>query len=381
MYKLIIFILIVFLLLPGCLKKVTNGTILIGHPGDFSGSYSFYDLPLRNGALFAIEEINAAGGVLGKSFELIANDCKNEEELGIQLVEEMISNGVAYIIGTTGDPILAQGNTACEAGIPISTGDGTAPTLVGEMGNCAFQICMSDNIQGAMAAEYAFKQGYRNAYSIYSEETPYTKNLPMYFQEAFEKLGGKVIGSKLYQIEIGDFTDLITDLVDLKSKPDFIFTPMYLPDTPAFMYQLRAAGVNYPVISTDGNHDESLLLTGEAIEGLIFTTHGFPAKGNNADELWEKYKVKTGDYPANIAFAVGYDEIYYLKQVIESVNSADPDKIISGLSKESSFDGVLGTYLMDPETRRVKKPVTIIGVKKGAFEFIDQFYPEYVPDI
>jgi branched-chain amino acid transport system substrate-binding protein len=249
------------------------------------------------------------------------------------------------------------------------------------MGECAFQICMSDNIQGALAAEYAYKKGYRTAYMVYSTEIPYTKNLPTYFQKAFEKLGGKVLGYELYRIEAGDYSAQVTKLANLAQKPDFIFTPMFLPDTPVFMRQLRAAGLTYPVISTDGNHDESLIKAGKAVEGLVFTTHGYPAKGNKVEALWQKYNAKTGSYPTSIAFAVGYDEIYFLKQAIETAGSDKPESIIEGLSKVSNFEGVLGTYNMDPATRRNKKPVTIIGVENGAFVFVDQFYPSFVPDI
>ena len=381
MCKLFITLLIIVLVVMGCNPAMSKKSIKIGHPGDFSGPYSYYDSSVRNGASFAIDEINAAGGVLGMPLELVTKDCRNDQDLGEQLTEELIKDGVVYIIGTTSDPILTQGSVSCAAGIPISTGDGTAPTLVRDMGKCAFQICMSDNIQGALAAEYAYNQGYRTAYMVYSTETPYTNNLPIYFQKAFEQLGGKVLGYDLYQIESGDYSAQVTKLVNLSTKPDFIFTPMFLPDTPVFMRQLRTAGLTYPVISTDGNHDESLIKAGEVVEGLIFTTHGYPSNGNKVDKLWQSYKAKTGNYPVNIAFAVGYDEIYYLKQTVESVGSAKPEKIIEGLSKVSIFDGVLGTYTMDPKTRRTKKPVTIICIKNGAFEFIGQFYPSYVPDI
>jgi len=381
MKKLLAVILILGLVLMGSSPAIAKSNIKIGHPGDFSGPYSFYDSPVRNGAEFAIEEINNSGGVLGRKLELIARDCRNDQGLGVRLTEEMIEEDVVYIIGTTGDPALAQGSVACASGVPISTGDGTAPTLVGDMGDCAFQICMSDNIQGALAAEYAYKKGYRNAYMVYSTEIPYTNNLPAYFKKAFEKMGGKVLGYELYRIEAGDYSAQVTKLANLKEKPDFIFTPMFLPDTPVFMRQLRSAGLTYPVISTDGNHDESLIMAGKAVEGLVFTTHGYPAKGNKVEALWQKYKAKNGDFPASIAFAVGYDEIYFLKQAIELTGSAKPKSIVKGLSKVSNFEGVLGTYTMDPNTRRNKKPVTIIGVENGKFVFVDQFYPSYVPDI
>lgn len=381
MKRFLIVILFLGLVFIGSHPAAAKDVIKIGHPGDFSGPYSFYDSPVRNGVQLAIDEINASGGILGMQLEYIAKDCRNEQGLGVRLTEEMIRDGVVYIIGTTGDAILAQGSVACASGIPISTGDGTAPTLVRDMGECAFQICMSDNIQGAIAAEYAYKKGYRKAYMVYSTEIPYTKNLPTYFKKAFEKLGGKVLGYELYRIEAGDYSAQVTKLANLGEKPDFIFTPMFVPDTPVFMRQLRAAGITFPVISTDGNHDESLIKAGKAVEGLIFTTHGYPVKGNKLDALWQKYKAKTGSYPASIAFAVGYDEIYYLKKTIETAGSAKPKAILKELGKVSKFDGVLGTYTMDPKTRRNKKPVTIIGVENGAFVFVDQFYPSYVPDI
>ena len=356
-------------------------TIQIGHPGDFSGVYAFYDAPVRDGAKFAVDEINAAGGVLGKKLELVAKDCRNDQGLGVRLTEELIADGAIYIIGTTGDPILAQGTVACRQGIPISTGDGTAPTLVGDMGECAHQICMSDNIQGAIAAEYAYEKGYRKVLIVKSNEVPYTDKLPNYFQTAFEKLGGKVLGTEQYRIEAGDFSAQVTKIANLKEKPDFIYTPMFIPDTPIFMRQLRAANVNIPVISSDGNHDESLIKAGKAVEGLVFTTHGFPFKGNEVDKLWQKVKAKTGAYPASIAFAVGYDEMYYLKSALEAAGSAEPKKIAAGLETVKGFKGVLGEYQMDPKTRRVLKPVTLVTVKDGAFSLIGAKTPKFVPGI
>jgi len=143
MGKLSILLMMGSLIFLGADGTMAAGKIKIGHPGDFSGIYSFYDSPVRHGAQFAIDEINAAGGVLGRKLELMARDCRNDQGLGVRLAEELIRDGAVYLIGTTGDPFLAQGSVACAASVPISTGDGTAPTLVGDIGECAFQICMS----------------------------------------------------------------------------------------------------------------------------------------------------------------------------------------------------------------------------------------------
>jgi branched-chain amino acid transport system substrate-binding protein len=362
--------------------QVASGEpIKIVYVGDFSDVYSFYDLPVRNGAQFAIDEINAAGGVLGRPLELVTRDGKNDQALSIQLLEEILGEGnVAYIIGTTGDPFLAQATVACSQGIPISTGDGTAPTLVGDVGDCAFQLVMSDTIQGALAAQYAYEQGYRTAFVVRSTEIPYTDKMIDYFAESFEQLGGQVSGEEQYRIDAGDYSALATAIAGLPEQPDVIFTAMFIPDTPIFVRQLRAAGVETPLISTDGNHDASLLDVGAAVEGMVFTTHAFPSEGNALAEFFARYEASTGSAPDSVVYGIGYDDIYMVKNAIETAGSAEPADIIAGLKQISGFKGVTGTISMNPDTRRADKAVTLVKVENGALTFVGQVLPDYIPE-
>jgi branched-chain amino acid transport system substrate-binding protein len=354
--------------------------IVIGYVGDFSDVYSFYDLPVRDGAQFAVDEINADGGVLDRELQLVARDGRNDQAETVQLVEELLSEGVNYIIGTTGDPFVAEALVACGMNVPISTGDGTAPTLVADAGECAYQLVMSDNVQGAVAAQYAYDQGYRNAFMLRSKEIPYTGNLPTYFEQSFEKLGGSIQGEEQYRIDAGDYSAQVTAIANLSPQPDVIFTPMFIPDTPVFMRQLRAAGVEIPVISTDGNHDASLLDAGRAVEGMVFTTHALPQPDTELADLFTRYEEETGEAPSSVVVGIGYDEIYYLKQAIEDAGSAEPQALIDALGRVEGFQGVTGEITMDPATRRAQKPVTLVEVKGGELTYVDQFYPEFVPE-
>jgi branched-chain amino acid transport system substrate-binding protein len=335
---------------------------------------------MRDGAQFAIDEINKAGGVLGNQLVLISKDGKNDQALTVQLTEELVSEGVVYMIGTTGFPNIAQGKVACKNKIPISTGDGTPPTHVGDIGECAYQLVMSDNVQAAVAAQYAYKIGYRTAYMLRSTEQPYTNNLPTYFQKTFEKMGGKVLGEEQFRINAGDYSVVATKLASLNPKPDVIYTPMYIPDTPVFIRQLRGAGVEIPVLGADGNDDSSLLSAGATVEGLVFTTHASPAPGSKLADFNAKFEKTTGKPPASVVVAIGYDEIYILKQVIESQKAADSAAILKGLSGLKGFQGVTGSVDMNASTRRAEKPVALVKVENGAFRFVEQFYPDYVPE-
>jgi branched-chain amino acid transport system substrate-binding protein len=357
-----------------------GGTITLGYVGDFSDIYSFYDIPIREGAEFAIDEINADGGVLGRQLELVSRDGKNDQQQSVRFAEELISDrGVNYMIGTTSDPFIAIGTLACQAGVPISTGDSTAPTLIEDIGDCAYQIVMSDNVQGGVAGEYAAQQGYETALVLGSSEIPYTDNLPRYFSESFERAGGRIVGREEFRIDAGDYSPQVTKIANMSPPPDVIFTPMFIPDTPVFMRQLRAAGVDIPVVSTDGNHDPALLKARDAVEGMVFTTHALPREGTPLGDFFARFERETGNAPSSVVTGVGYDEIQFLKAAIEKAGSADPEAIQEALAS-TTVEGLTGEIAMDPETRRSEKPVTLVEVKGGEFAFVDQFFPEVVPE-
>lgn len=353
--------------------------IKIGYVGDFSEIYAYYDQPLLDGALFAIEEINAAGGVLGRPLELIWRDNRNDVSQGSRATQEVLDEGIAYMIGTTADSFLAQAQLVCEAGLPYSTGDSTAPTLTQDI-PCAYQLVMSDNVQGAVAAEYALQQGYGTAYLLGSEEIPYTANLPGYFREVFEAGGGEVVGEDSYQIGAGDYSAQVTKIANLDPAPDVIFTPMFIPDTPVFLRQLEQAGVDVPVISTDGNHDAALLETGAgALDGFVFTTHAFPAEGTPLADFDARYEEETGEPPVSVVVGVGYDEIHALAAAIEAAGSADPAAIAEAISTVV-WEGVTGTIRMNPDTRRAEKEVTLVRLDGDVMTYVDAFYPSTVPE-
>ncbi len=355
--------------------------IVVGFPADLSTDWSYYDVPMEEGAQFAIDQINASGGVLGRQLELKTIDMRNDVAEGAKVTQQLIDEGAAYLIGTVGDGILAEGSVACAAGVPISTGLGTAPSLVGDMGPCAFQLVMSDNIQAAVLAEYAVAQGYQTAYTLGSNEIPYTENLPIYFADAFQQAGGTVVDSDQYRIGAGDYSAAVTKLANSDPAPDVVFTPMFIPDSIVFLRQLRQAGLTMPVLSTDGNADAALLDAGaKAIDGLTFTNSVCTAEGDpGVAGFYEDYNAEYGKDPSSYVAVIGYDEINILKAAIEEANSAEPADIVAALANVD-FTGISGHAVMDPSTRRVDKPASIVQMDGATFTCLPPPpFPSYVP--
>jgi branched-chain amino acid transport system substrate-binding protein len=155
---------------------------------------------------------------------------------------------------------------------------------------------------------------------------------------------------------------------------------MFIPDTPVFLRQLRQAGVETPVISTDGNHDNALLDAGaRVLDGFVFTTHAFPGEGTPLADFDARFEADTGAPPTSVVVGVGYDEIYALTQAIEAAGSADPAAISEALASVD-YMGVTGTIRMNAETRRSEKEVTLVRLDGAEMVYVDAFYPSSVPE-
>lgn len=373
------------LALTACSQGGSDGgggdTVIIGHAADFSADYAGYDGPMRAGAELAVDQINAAGGINGMQIDYRPIDGRNDQAETLRATEQLIDDGASYLIGTTSSPWLAQANVACQDGVPISTGDGTSSTLVADGGDCAFQVILSDNTQGAAAAKFATEQGWRTAVTMSSPDDPYTLTVPEYFTEAFENLGGTVIDTVDFRIGAGDYNVQATAIANLSEQPDFIFTPIFLPDAPIFMRQLRAQGVEAPVLAADGAVDAAVLEAGEAVEGMYASYHAWPAAdgGDRLSEFVDAYTEFHGNAPESMVAGLGHDEIYMIKQLIEgNGGDASPEAVMEGL-KTLDFDGVTGHVLMDPDTRIATKDVAIVQVVDGEFVLVKNVTPSIVP--
>lgn len=357
--------------------------IVLGFPADLTTDWAYYDSPMNEGAQFAVDQINEAGGVLGRPLELKTVDMRNDVAEAAKVTQQLIDDGAVYLIGTVGDGVLAEGSVACAAGVPISTGLGTAPSLVGDMGECAYQVVMSDNIQAAVLAEYGLAQGYRDAYVLGSNEIPYTKDLPLFFADAFENGGGTVVGTDQYKIGAGDYSAVVTKLANVDPEPDAVFTPMFLPDSAVFLRQLRQAGLDMPVLSTDGNADPTLLDAGEkAIDGLTFSNSVCTAEGDpDVQAFYDDYNAANGSDPSSYVAVIGYDEVNLVAEAIEAAGSAEPAAIMEQLA-QADYTGISGHVVMDPETRRANKPAALVQMDGDEFTCLEQpDFPDYVPPV
>lgn len=354
-------------------------TLRIGMSAALSGPYAAYDQPLVNGMEFAAEEINAAGGNV--TVEIVVKDNKGDQTQTVTAAQELLDEGINVQILTTADASVAVGQLVAAAGGIVTAGGNTAPAIVRDIGERAVSFVFGDNGQASAAAQYACETGYKTAYLIGSPEIPYTKDMGPFFADAFSNIcGGQIVGEDTYKIGQTDFGAVVTKIQNAEPQPDVVFTPMFVPDSGAFLKQLRSAGIEIPVISTDGN-DSSLFVDsgGSAVDGTVYTTHGFAAPGSAVEEFVNAYTEWKGEPPESNTFeAIGRDNVYALVEAARIAGSTEPDALLEAILSLTDLPLLTGTTTMDPETRFPNKEITLVRMEGTKATFLEAIVPSYI---
>lgn len=312
-------------------------TIKIGFVGAFTGALAPYDQPTLQGIQLAVDQINKAGGIDGKyKIDLITRDMRSETAQAAVMAQEVVDQKINVLLSPCDvDPSVAAGQIAQAAGIPTISPCASTPTLPGIVGDYMFANYTADNLQGTALADFALKQGYKSALILISRDTPYTEKLPLYFAKVFEAKGGKLAGTVEFKMGQQDFSAEVTKIKNVSPAPDVIMTSAYEPDFPAFIKQLRSAGIKTPVLGSDGIDSPTTLGLGEVAEGVVFSNAGFPTEGSSLAKFNADFKVFFKQDPSAVYTATGYDVI----KVIEAAVKAAGDKI-DGKSLRDAIDNL-----------------------------------------
>ncbi|MDE0047473.1 MAG: ABC transporter substrate-binding protein [bacterium] len=351
--------------------------ITIGYAGGFTGYLAPYDQPSLNGVQLALEQINAAGGIMGMPVEIVVKDTRSDTAQAAVVAQELIDEGVvAMIVSCDVDPAVASGVMAQAAEIPSASSCASTPTLPAAVGPYMFSNYTADNLQGAVLAEYARGQGHENAYILLSRDTPYTEKLPEYFGEAFEAMGGTVVAVGEYTMGQQDFSAEVTNIGGLDPSPDVIQTSAYEPDFPAFIKQLRAAGIDTPVLGSDGIDSPTTFALGDVAEGVVFSNAGFASPGSALEAFEMAYEEKYGTPNDTVFTATGYDLMMVIAAAIEAAGTTDGPAIRDAWDNLENVQVATGSITYKDQNRVPVRVVALNQVSGGERVHVGDFSPD-----
>ena len=316
-------------------------------------------------------------GIGGKiMIKTIDKDVRSDAAQTSVATQELADAGVnVLVLPCDADPAFAAASIAAQAKIPAFSTCASSPTLPVMGGDFMFANFPGDNVQATVSAKWAHDEGHRSVYLLYSPESQYT-TLPLYFGDVFEKLGGKVLGKATYKLDQQDFSAEVTKIKALDPQPDIIMTSAYEPNFPAFIKQLRAAGVKAGVIGSDGIDSATTFALGDAAEGVVFTTAGHPTKGSELEKFNTLYKEKTGKASETVFNAIGYDLVKVIEAAVTSAGSTDAVKLRDAIANLENVRGATSLITYKGTQGMPVREVTLVRVKGGERELVGQPAPD-----
>ncbi|TJX15702.1 ABC transporter substrate-binding protein [Tissierella creatinini] len=384
---------LVLSLLAGCTSGGGTGTdtstgseggdtIKIGVNYELSGAVATYGTNLNDGAQLAFEEINAAGGVLGKQFEVIVADNKSEDTEAANVSTKLATRDkVLALLGpATSGNTKAASPAANQNKIPLITASATADDVTvdanGNVREYIFKTCFNDSMQGVVMAEFALGDLATKNVAILGDTTSdYAVGLGKAFKDTFTTGGGTVVSEEAYAAGDTDFKAVLTNI---KAKnPDVIYVPGYYEEVGLIVRQARELGINAPILGGDGYESPKLLeIAGkEALSDVYYSNHYSPVDtAENVVTFNKAFEAKYGKEPDSFN-ALGYDMVYFLKDAFERAGEADSEKLKAALEATEGFEGVTGVLSIDEKHNPVKS-ITIIGVNDGVKTVVKKLDPK-----
>lgn len=330
-----------------------------------SGSSSLAGTEVMSGIALAIDEINAAGGVLGRRIELIKEDDEGLPTNGVTAARKLIERDkVAGILGTYNSNVaLAASDVARKAKIPMVSAGSTsvAVTDANTPGDPWFFRSFPGSLeQGRQSAEDVVKRLKRNKLAILYENTAYGKSLAEAFERVTKAAGATIVSQEPYNQGDQDFYTQLTKLRSL--RPDGVYIAGLIGEGAAIVRQGAELGLATQFIGSGGlMSDKFIELAGPASEGFAVSTMFEPNTTNTTGRAFGQRYLKRYNVNANTHSALGYDAARVLVDAIRRAGSTDGVAIRNALMASKDLELVQGP----PGTRAVFDEKGSVAFKLG----------------
>ncbi len=306
----------------------TGESFVIGALDSLTGLGESYGVPLSQSKLLAVEEINAAGGINGRTLKLVVEDSKCTARGAISSYRRLTDvEGVKIVLGATcSGATLGVAPLAEEDGVVLLSPASTSPDIT-HAGDFIFRTAISASKVGGDIGNTLWTDGIRRIGTI-TEATDYAEGVRRTAVAVFEKLGGTVAAEESYPSEQTDFRTLLTKIKN--ENPDAVMiSPQSEASAGTIVKQLRELGYDGPLyadVVTTG--PGALSISGAAATGLKAVVPNPDLTTTAGKELLENYRARFGVVAPWPWFqGSAYDDVYI---TAECLRQTDDDQDSEG---------------------------------------------------
>ena len=304
-------------LVQGGALQVGKGPITLGFVGPLTGDAANIGQNAMTAAEFAVEEINAAGGINDRPLKIIYEDGACSGKTASSAANKLMNvDKVPVIVGG-----LCSGETSSFAGAAEQSGTvvlsycSSAPTI-SQAGDYIFRNYPSDLYQGVFAAEYMKNTLGKSKVAILFVKSDWGNGIKDVFAEEFERLGGAVVIEEGYDQAS---RDLRTQLTKVKAaEPDILYFLGYTEASIPGITQARELGLEVPLFGGDAWADSKIWEeVGDAGEGAMYSVVHAPL----SEKFLSAMRDRIGTDDVTVCAPQAYDAVHLLAEVIQKVGT------------------------------------------------------------
>ena len=375
MKKILVAALALVMLMTACCA-VAEDTVKIGGLSPLTGAVAVYGLAVQAGVDYAVDEINANGGVLGKQIEFVWRDDQGDPAYAVSMFNQLVGEDIVALVGAvTTAPTIAVFNEAAKTGIPAITASASAYEVT-NAGNNVFRACFLDPYQAGIAAQFCKDYlGAETVAILYDNANDYTLGLYEAFTAKAAEIGLEVVAVEVGVAGQADYSAQIGKIAD--AEPDVIYAAEYAQELAVMLPQMFDAGLDEtPLVGPDGFSGVDSQV-GEDV-GLLancYYTSAFSlgASSDVAKAFIEGFKAKNGSDPT-LFNALGYDAMKIMAQAIENAGSTEKEAIVAALDA-TDIEGATGHMTFDDHNDPIKSVFVISFDDEGKEQLEDTIDP------
>ncbi|MGW8206502.1 MAG: branched-chain amino acid ABC transporter substrate-binding protein [Hyphomicrobiaceae bacterium] len=339
-----------------------GGTIKIAVGGPLTGPNAAFGAQLKNGADQAAQDINAAGGILGKKIELVFGDDVSDPKQGVSVANSFAGEAAKFVVGHFNSGVsIPSSDVYAENGMLQITPASTNPTFTERNMWNVFRTCGRDDQQGTVAGNYIADQLKDKKIAIVHDKTTYGKGLA---DETKKAMNAKGVTEVLYEgINTGekDFSALISKIKE--AGADVVYWGGLHTEGGLILRQMRDAGVMATMMGADGiATDEFAAVAGPGAEGTLMTFAPDPQKRPEAKAVLDKFAARNFKPEAYTLYS--YAAMQIIKQAAEQAKSLDPKKVAEVMHGDNVFKTVIGDISYDKKGDITRLDYTMYTWKK-----------------
>lgn len=321
------------------LSLAQTNTIKIGHLTPMTGFLGALGEYAQQGIKMAAEEINAAGGLLGRQIELISEDSVNPQ-VASQKAQRMIErDNVAVLMGeiNSASALTISQVAARNKKLFMSIGARSDALRNKDCNRYTFHVDIPVTVMVNAAGEALLREGWVKGKKIYALTSDYLfgHDLSRAAKNFFTRNGGTVIGDELVPTDLTDFSPQLLKI--RQAKPDLVATNLGGNQVTNFVKQYSEFGLTYPVAGFNLNTADAWAAGEGNLGGYWPTVWHHELKTPGSQAFVDKFTKKYNRIPENHAW-IEYVSLKMMAQAIAATKSVDTDKLIAYFESEAQFD-------------------------------------------